>query len=315
MNNTPILVFGHKSPDTDATASPMIWAWYLCEVKGVKAEAVVQDKPGNEALFVLQHWGFEVPRMLGSLATGTRVIIVDTNNPDELPDNIGEAQIEAIIDHHKLFGGLTSAAPIEVVMQPLAATASVMLERMGAEAAGLPAPYKGLALSCIISDTLGFRSPTTTEYDRKLGRSLAAELKVNIDELSELMFAAKSDISAFSAAELLRMDSKIYPVGDKRFRVSVLETTSPATVLERKDDLFASMPGVEQEDGVDGVLLFVIDILEGDSTLLLPGDLARQVVRNSFGVEAEASGDTVVLPGVVSRKKQIVPVLALQRPA
>ena len=127
--------------------------------------------------------------------------------------------------------------------------------------------------------------------------------------LASAMFAAKSDVSAFSDAELLRMDSKNYEVGGKKFRVSVLETTAPDQILSRKASLMTSMDTVAAEDGADQVLLFVVDILREEATLLVPNDLTRTVAEKSFGVSVE--GDTVVLPGVMSRKKQIIPVLAL----
>jgi manganese-dependent inorganic pyrophosphatase len=123
------------------------------------------------------------------------------------------------------------------------------------------------------------------------------------------MFAAKSDVSAFSDAELLKMDAKKFGVGDKTFRVSVLETTSPAQILVRKDALMAAMPSVAAEDGADEVLLFVVDILNEEATLLIPNDLVKTVAEKSFGVKV--AGDHVVLPGVMSRKKQIIPVLTL----
>jgi len=123
------------------------------------------------------------------------------------------------------------------------------------------------------------------------------------------MFAAKSDVSAFSDAELLRMDSKEYEVGGTRFRVSVLETTAPDMVLDRKASLMSSMKTVAAEDGVGQVLLFVVDILNEEATLLVPNDLVKTLAEKSFGVTV--SGDTVVLPGVMSRKKQIIPKLAI----
>jgi manganese-dependent inorganic pyrophosphatase len=119
------------------------------------------------------------------------------------------------------------------------------------------------------------------------------------------MFAAKSDVSAFSDAELLRMDSKEYAVDGTKFRVSVLETTAPAVVLDRKASLMETMTTVASEDGVDQVLLFVVDILKEEATLLVPNDLVKTVAAKSF--EANAEGDSVVLPGVMSRKKQIIP--------
>jgi manganese-dependent inorganic pyrophosphatase len=123
------------------------------------------------------------------------------------------------------------------------------------------------------------------------------------------MFAAKSDVSAFSEAALLRMDSKEYNVAGKELRVSVLETTSPATVLARKAALMAAMPGVAAEDGAEQVLLFVIDILREEATLLVPNDLVKALAEASFGVTV--AGDTVVIPGLMSRKKQIIPALKL----
>jgi hypothetical protein len=129
-------------------------------------------------------------------------------------------------------------------------------------------------LSCILSDTLEFRSPTTTDRTG-VAEKLAADLGIDIPSYAAEMFAAKSDVSAFSDAELLRMDSKEYEVGGTKFRVSVLETTSPETVLARKDSLMETMPTVAAEDGVDQVLLFVVDILREESTLLIPNDLVK----------------------------------------
>ena len=105
------------------------------------------------------------------------------------------------------------------------------------------------------------------------------------------------------------MDSKEYEVGGLGFRVSVLETTSPGTVLDRKDALMAAMGPVAEEDGADEVLLFVVDILNEEATLLVPNDTVKTVAEKSFGVTV--AGDTVVLPGVVSRKKQIIPNLTV----
>ena len=119
------------------------------------------------------------------------------------------------------------------------------------------------------------------------------------------MFAAKSDISHFSDAELLRLDSKIFDVEGTKLRISVLETTSPATVLDRQASIMDSMAAVASEDGVDQVLLFVVDILNEQSTLFIPNGAVKSVAEKSFGITV--SGDSVVLPGVVSRKKQIIP--------
>ncbi len=302
-------IFGHKSPDTDSTGSPIVWSWYLNEVKGIAAAPKLLGEPNTEAAFVLKHWNLDKPEIIGGVDAGAPVVIVDTNNPAELPNGINDADIQAIIDHHKLVGGLETKGPIDITIRPLACTATIMYVLMGEDAAKMPEAIKGVALSCILSDTLEFRSPTTTDHDRAVAKKLADDLGIDMSAYAADLFEAKSDVSAFSDAELLRMDSKEYEVGGKQFRVSVLETTAPKIVLDRKDRLMASMVDVAVEDGADQVLLFVVDILNEEATLLVPNDLVKSVAEKSFG--APVTGDTVVLPGVMSRKKQIIPVLAV----
>ncbi len=303
------LVFGHKSPDTDTTLSAIIWAWYLTHIRGGDAVPRLLGEPNTEATFLLKHWGFAKPEIIADVTAADQVVIVDTNNPAELPPSINDATIMAIIDHHMLVGGLKTKTPIDVVMRPLACTATVMHDIIGADLAKAPREIKGAMLSCILSDTLEFRSPTTTPHDRAVAEALAAELGISIPDLAAAMFAAKSDVSAFSDAELLRMDSKEYTVAGKELRVSVLETTSPKTVLDRKAALMAAMPGVATADGADQVLLFIVDILREEATLLIPNALTKQLAEASFG--CTVTGDTVVLPGIMSRKKQIIPALKL----
>ncbi|WP_298360079.1 manganese-dependent inorganic pyrophosphatase [uncultured Litoreibacter sp.] len=303
------LIFGHKSPDTDSTGSPLIWEWFMNH-QGGDARAVLLGEPNTEAAFVLDRWNLAKPAIIDTLDNEQTCIVVDTNNPAELPDNINSADIQAIIDHHKLVGGLETAGPIDITIRPLACTATIMHDLMGHHAGHMPDNIKGAMLSCILSDTLEFRSPTTTDTDRKLAESLAADLDIDIADYAAEMFAAKSDVSAFSEAELLRMDSKEYEVDGVKFRVSVLETTSPKMVLDRKAELMAAMPKVAGEDKVNEVLLFVVDILNEEATMLVPNDLSKRVAEASFG--ATVSGDTVVLPGIMSRKKQIIPNLNVQ---
>ncbi|WP_342077212.1 manganese-dependent inorganic pyrophosphatase [Yoonia sp. SS1-5] len=298
------LIFGHKAPDTDSTGSPLIWEWYLNHVD-IRAQAVLLGTPNTEAKFVADRWGFELPDIIEDVAADDKCIIVDTNNPAELPASINDAEVVAIIDHHKLTAGLETKNPINITIRPLACTATIMHQMMGDHASHMPEGVKGLMLSCILSDTLEFRSPTTTPVDQSLAEQLAADLKIDIPTYAAEMFAAKSDVSAFSEAELLRMDSKEYEVDGTKFRVSVLETTSPQQVLDRKDALIAAMPDVAKEDSVDQVLLFVVDILNEEATMLVPNDLTKTVAEKSF--DATVDGDTVVLPGIMSRKKQIIP--------
>ncbi len=299
------LVFGHKSPDTDSTGSPLIWSWYLNAIKGVIAKPVVLGEPNTEANFVLQRWGFEKLEIIDTIDPGASVIIVDTNNPAELPDEINQTDIIAVIDHHMLVGGLTTKRPIDITIRPLACTATIMHDLMGDDVANMPDNIKGVMLSCILSDTLEFRSPTTTRHDKTLAEKLATELNIDLGSYAAEMFEAKSDISAFSDAELIRMDSKEYTVSGTKFRVSVLETTAPKLVISRKESIMRTFAEVAREDSVDEILLFVVDILSQEATLFIPNDRVKRVAEKSFDVSVDS--DSVVLPGIMSRKKQIIP--------
>ena len=304
-----IKVFGHKSPDTDSTGSPIIWAWYLNACKNVPAEPRLLGEPNSEALYMLKHWDLDKPEFLEDVGDGDTCIVVDTNNIAELPDGINNANVTEVIDHHMLQGGLKTKTPINITVRPVACTATIMYDLMGADAGNMPDNIKGAMLSCILSDTLEFRSPTTTDVDQALAEKLAGELGVSIGDYAAEMFAAKSDVSSFSDSELLRMDSKQYEVEGTKFRVSVLETTSPATVLARKSGLMEDMAAVAEEDGVDQVLFFLVDILAEEAILFIANDLVKTVAEKSFNANVE--GDLVSLPGVVSRKKQIIPALKI----
>ena len=305
-----VMVFGHKSPDTDSTGSPIIWAWYLKHVKNIDTEPVLLGQPNSEALFMLDYWGIETPQIIDNLDSGSSVVIVDTNNPDELPENINDCEIQTIIDHHKLVGGLQTKHPIDVVIRPLACTATVMIEIMGADiTTKMPTMIKGAALSCILSDTLEFRSPTTTDLDKSIAKKLAKDLGIDMKSYASQLFKAKSDVSNYTDPELILMDSKKYDVGGKKLRISVMETTKPAEILKRKKSLLKAMEEIEEKEGVDQILFFVIDILKEEAILLVPNNLVKEITEKSFG--KSSGGDTIVLPGILSRKKQIIPQLKL----
>lgn len=305
-----IKVFGHLSPDTDATGSAIIWAWYLTEHTAEAATPFVLGDLNSETKFVLSQWQLSTPELLPTLIIGESVVLVDTNNPQELPGNINEMNLIQLIDHHKLVGGLTSELPATITMRPLACTATVLFDLMNIKPADLPRDIAGLILSCILSDTLAFRSPTTTPHDKEVAENLATVLDIKITTYADEMFAAKSDVSMFSDTELVTLDSKKYAVGEKNFRVSVIETTSPETILSRKNGIIEAIKTiVSTESDVDDVLFFIVDILREESTVLTYNDITKQIITSSFGFTSIE--DILVLPGILSRKKQILPALKL----
>jgi manganese-dependent inorganic pyrophosphatase len=305
-----VKVFGHLSPDTDATTAAIVWSWYLNEHTANEATPYVLGELNSETSFVLQRFGFAVPELLPPLIPGESVVVVDTNNPQELPENINEMNLLALIDHHKLVGGLTSETPTDITIKPLACTATIMYDLMVAQDITIPTNIAGLMLSAILSDTLGFRSPTTTPHDKDVAEKIANLLNIDITAYADEMFAAKSDISSFSDTGLIKLDSKKYNVGDKNFRVSVVETTNVETVLARKAGIITAIKEcVAEEEDIDDVLFFIVDILNENATVLTYNNLTKQVISASFGVAVE--GETEVLPGILSRKKQILPALKL----
>ncbi|HTH93125.1 MAG TPA: manganese-dependent inorganic pyrophosphatase [Candidatus Paceibacterota bacterium] len=303
-----IKVFGHMSPDTDTTGCAVLWAWYLNAHTTNEATPYVLGTLNKETAFVLNRWGVEEPALLESISEDDKIVIVDTNNPQELFANINDASIVQIIDHHKLVGGLTSKEPIDITIRPLASTATVIHDLIGEHVATLPDEMAGIMLSCILSDTLAFRSPTTTPHDKGVAEQLAKKLGLDINSYADELFTAKSDVSDFTDTGLLHIDSKKYPVGDKNFRISVVETTNPSEILAREEGIVNAIKDlVAEENDIDDILFFVIDILKEEATVFTYNQLTKDLVSASFGVSATKNTET--LPGVVSRKKQILPVL------
>lgn len=301
-----IKVFGHKAPDTDTVCSAIIWSWYLNAHTTVDAKPYILGEINTETSFVLNHFNIDQPDLLEESLEGSDVVIVDTNNPDELPDDINKANIKAIIDHHRLIGGLTNIEPVEITMRKLGSTASVLYTLIKKEVDNIPDDIAGLILSCILSDTLEFRSPTTTPQDEDIANNLAKQLGIDIHEYANQMFEAKSDISSFTDIGLVRLDSKKYDIGENNIRISVIETTTPEKILSRISGITSAIKEVvEEEHDTDDVLFFVIDILKEESTVLIQNDFIKNIVEKSFGVSVK--GDTHILPGVISRKKQIIP--------
>lgn len=305
-----IKVFGHQSPDTDATGSAIIWSWYLNTHTENKAAPFVLGNVNSETTFVLRRWKLPTPALLEAVTATDEVVIVDTNNPQELPEHINEATILQIIDHHKLMGGLKTDTPPEITIRPLACTATVLYDLMGQKADTMPEEITGVMLSCILSDTLAFRSPTTTPHDKEVAEMLANKIGITIADHAEELFAAKSDISAFSDSDLITLDSKKFEVGDVNLRVSVVETTDPNAVLDRADGIVSAIKDlVAAESDVEEILFFVVDILQEEAIVFTYNQRVADIIEKSFNVSV--SGATEFLPGIVSRKKQIIPSLKI----
>lgn len=304
-----IKIFGHMAPDTDATASAIIWAWYNTEILQKPATPYVLGELNPETAFVLDYWQVETPALLQTLQDGDQIMIVDTNNAEELPANLENTQILQIVDHHRLMANIKTSYVTDVTIRLLASTATVMNYLMGETINQAPDHIKGLMLSCVLSDTLAFRSPTTTDFDRETAEALASDLDLDLNDYADQMFAAKSDVSAFSDQELLTMDSKKADFNGKTYRVGVLETAKPEIILDRKAGLLQAQSNLCDKENLEQAFLFVIDILREEAILLIPNEATKDIAEKSFNCQVD--GDTVVLPGILSRKKQIIPALQI----
>ncbi len=304
---TNIIVIGHISPDTDATCSAIAYAWLLNHLNH-DATPYVAGSLNKETEFVLKKFAIDTPEVLSSFPAESKVAIVDTNNPKELIDGIENTQIVGIVDHHKLFGGLTTESPIYVTIQPLACTCTIIWNIMKDQGVSeLPEDIAGIMLSAILSDTLKFTSPTTTDKDKEAAHELAKICKNDIDTLSEEMFKAKSDLSGLSPEDILTTDSKIFEFGSKPVRISVLETTAPDNALQMSEELKTAMESLKASEKLDHIFFFVVDILKTEATLIVTSDSEKEIAEKAFN--ASFSDDLLTLPGVVSRKKQIIPAL------
>lgn len=304
-----IKIFGHKSPDTDSVGSAILWAWYLNNYSSKKATPYVLGRLNKETNFVLDKWNIPEPELLIELEKNDNVIIVDTNNPKELPSNINEVNIIRIIDHHMLAGGLSTNKPLYINTEPVACTATIIFDLLENKVSDFPDKILGLILSCILSDTLAFRSPTTTPHDKDVAEKIAKQLNINVQKYSNEMFTAKSDLSDFSDNRLVLLDSKKIKLGNKDIRISVIETTTPKIIIERKNGIKKAIEQINLEEKIDETLFFIIDIFKEESTVLIQNDYVKKIIEKSFSVTVES--DLEILPGIISRKKQIIPNLKL----
>jgi len=296
-------VIGHLNPDTDSTCSPIVYAWYLKTYQNQDAQAYLAGEPNKEALYVLSKFGFEKPQIINSFSEGDQVVLVDTNNADELIPGIESAQIVEIVDHHKLFGNLSTNFPIKITMSPVACVATIIRDIIGQNT--IPSNVAGLLLAGILSDTLKFTSPTTTAHDKDVAVELAQIAGINPDELANNMFEVKSDLTGMDADAVLHMDSKIFELGGKKLRISVLETTKPANALAMITNLKSKMIELKAEESLDGIMLYIVDIINSSSEVIASGEFEKNLISKAHNIPFD--GETINLPGVVSRKKQIVP--------
>ena len=300
-----LLVFGHKNPDTDTITSAIVYA-YLKQQLGTDAEAVRLGDVNNETKFALEKFGFEAPRLIANVKDeAEKVILVDHNEFQQSADGIEEVQITEVIDHHRI-ANFQSADPLYFRAEPVGCTATILNKLFKEHGVEIPANIAGLMLSAIVSDTLLFKSPTCTEQDVQAGKELAEIAGVDVADYGLAMLKAGADLSDKSLEDLLSLDAKGFEFGEYKSVVAQVNAVDIEDVLGRQEELVNLLNKNVADNGLDLFFFVVTDILNNDSTAVAVGQVAEAAAK-AFG--AEIVNGRIALPGVVSRKKQIVPVL------
>ncbi len=297
-----VYVFGHKNPDSDTICSAIALADLKSKL-GVACTATAQGELAPETKFILDKFGVAAPAVKTSYA-GEKVFLVDTSDLTQLPEDIKQAEVLGIVDHHKL-GDLTTSSPLECWIWPVGCTATVLTSMYKFHGIEIPKNIAGIMLCAILSDTVIFKSPTCTPADKEAAAVLGKV--AGISDLAALgmeMFKVKSAVEGTPARELVLRDYKDFNMNGTKVGIGQLEVVDLSILDAVKGDLAADIKALKAENGNHSVFLLLTDIMKEGSEMLIVSDDAG-VVEKAFG--AKPVDGKVWLPGVMSRKKDVVP--------
>lgn len=303
---TKYLVFGHKNPDTDTIASAIAMSYFL-EKQGEEAEPVALGEINEETAFALNHFNVSVPRLVKTVANEVKnVALVDHNEPIQSVDDLSEVTVDYVVDHHRI-NAFETAQPLYYRAEPIGCTATILYKMFVEHDYDIPKSIAGLMLSAIISDTLLFKSPTTTNQDENIAHELAKIADVNLDVYGMDLLKSGTDLSSKNESELLNSDAKNFDMNGKQVRIGQVNVVDFADILTRKDALLKQMKEEFDASGqLELSILIVTDILESNSIGFVIGNDV-EVVEKTF--KKPLVENQLDLPGIVSRKKQVVPQL------
>lgn len=297
-------VIGHKIPDSDSVCSPIALA-YLKNKLGEDTVAAVQGDINPETAFILGKFGVAAPEVKTSFA-GESVYLVDHSDLAQSPDDLKEATVLGIVDHHKL-GDVTTSEPLECWIRPVGCTGTIVKEMFDANGVEVPQDIAGLLLCAILSDTVIFKSPTCTPKDKEAVEALAKIAGVeDVVALGIEMFNVKSAVAGTSIRDLVMRDYKDFNMGGNKIGVGQLEVVDLAIFDDIKADLLKDLSVLKEEGARHSVLLLLTDIMKEGSELLIASDDAA-IIEKAF--DGKSADSKMWLDGVLSRKKQVVPFL------
>ena len=299
-------ILGHTSPDTDAIASSLVMA--DLEKKLGNTNEIIPCRLGNlnkETEYALNYFKVQAPKLIDSVSEADEVILVDHNSFAQSATDISKAKVVKVIDHHCV-AGFETAEPLFYYAQPVGCTSTILYELYKTNNLKIEPVYAGLMLSAIISDTLLFKSPTCTQKDIKAVEDLAQIANVDYKVYGLDMLKAGTDLSSFSPEELINIDSKEFNANGSKFQIAQVNTVDIDDVLKNQAEIENAMNSIISSNGLDLFIFAITDILNSNSKAIVLGNKTN-AVEKAYNVKIE--NNLVFLPGVVSRKKQIVPVI------
>ncbi|GEP18707.1 manganese-dependent inorganic pyrophosphatase [Pediococcus argentinicus] len=300
------LVFGHLNPDTDAIVAAKALAYFESKM-GKDVEAVALGNPNAETNFVLNHFSEPTPRVVKTVANEVdSVMLVDHNESQQSVADLDQVTISTVVDHHRI-ANFETAQPLFYRAEPVGCTSTILTKLFNENKIEIPAQLAGLMASAIISDTLLLKSPTTTDDDREALRELAEIADIDVDSYGIEMLKAGTDLSSKTELELVDGDAKSFEMNGKNVRIGQVNTVDLDDVFSRQDALVSTMEKENQTNSYDLFLLLATNILNSDSELLVVGE-PKDIVEKAFNTKL-SEDNRASLPGVVSRKKQVVPPL------
>lgn len=300
------LIFGHKSPDTDSIAASIVMTNLEKKLGNTNVKACKLGNINKETEFVLNYFRMQEPETIEKVEEGQKVILVDHNGFSETAEGIEKANILKVIDHHPVSGSFETPGPIYFRTEPVGCTQTILYKLYKQNNVEIEKQIAGLMVSAIISDTLLFKSPTCTEEDKKIAQELAKIAEIDVEKYGMDMLKAGTDLSSFTADEIINIDSKRKEVGDINMQIAQVNTACTEDVLEKQNELEEAMQKFITENGIDMFLLLITDIVNCNSEAIVLGN-RTDIAEKAFDKKIE--NNRMYLEGVVSRKKQVIPVL------
>ena len=298
-----VFIFGHKNPDTDSICASLV-SERLNKKNGWNCTVAKRlGKVNKETQYVLDYLKIDAPEMLDKVEEGQAVCLVDHNEFNQSVEGIENARILSVTDHHRVANFETSE-PLYYTAKPYGCTCTILFEEYKKFGHEISKEEAILMASAIISDTLLLKSPTTTEYDKKALSELEKVAGIDINEYGLEMLKAGTDLGDFSEAELVNLDAKNLDKDGNKFVIAQVNTVSIDDVLKRQKDLESAMDSEIEKKGLQLFVLAITDILNSNSEIIALGN-RTDAVEKAFDVKLE--NNRAFLPGVVSRKKQLLP--------